>query len=135
MIIYDLKCSQGHTFEGWFKGRDEFDTESAFGRLTCPVCGVPEVDIVPSGGHISRSAPERSGHRQAPEHSKTKLLMEYIEKNFDNVGPKFAEEAIKIHFGEIDARNIRGTMTVEEEQDLQDEGIGYWKVPFPKFQS
>jgi hypothetical protein len=133
MIVFDMQCSDGHTFEGWFKGRDEIDRERKAGRLTCPVCGSQEVQVLLSGGHISKAAagPETSLRGS----SMTKVLNDYIEKNFDNVGHQFAEEAIKMHFGEIDPKNIRGTMTDEEEKDLLEEGIEYIKIPFPKLQS
>jgi hypothetical protein len=51
------------------------------------------------------------------------------------IGPGFAEEALKMHFEEIDHRNIRGTMTDDEEKELQDEGVEYIKVPVRKFSS
>jgi hypothetical protein len=137
MIVYDLKCTQGHTFEGWFRGREELENEISSGRLNCPMCGDVEVTVLLTGGHISRSNPDKGNREQGKPagHSKSLSLLQYIERNFDNVGPRFAEEAIKIHFGEIDAKNIRGTMTEEEEKDLQEEGVEYMKVPLPKFQS
>ncbi len=133
MIVFDMQCSDGHTFEGWFKGRDDVDRERKAGRLTCPVCGGTDVQILPSGGHISKAAagPDTAGKGT----SITKVLTDYIEKNFDDVGTQFAEEAIKMHFGEVDPKNIRGTMTDDEEKDLQEEGIDYLKIPVPKLQS
>lgn len=46
-----------------------------------------------------------------------------------DVGEKFPEEARKIHYGEQEARGLRGTATVQEAQSLIDEGIDI--VPFP----
>ena len=138
MIIFDLKCSDGHTFEGWFKGREELDGERSSGRLSCPVCGGQEIAVLPTGGHLTRSSrTDRTDEEQRhpPRQSGVKSFLDFLEKNFDNVGPRFAEEAAKIHFGEIDPKNIHGTMTPEEEQDLQEEGVDYMKVPIPKFQS
>ncbi len=133
MIVFDMQCSDGHTFEGWFKGREEIDRERKAGRLTCPVCGGQEVHVLPSGGHISKVAAGPDTSSRGP--STAKALADYIEKNFDNVGPQFAEEAIKMHFGETDPKNIRGTMSEEEEKDLQEEGVDYIKIPVPKLQS
>ena len=58
-------------------------------------------------------------------------VAEYVEKNFDNVGPDFAKEAIKMHFGVSESRNIRGTSTLEEEKKLREEGIQFFKIPLP----
>ncbi|UCF89602.1 MAG: DUF1178 family protein, partial [bacterium] len=52
-----------------------------------------------------------------------------------NVGNRFAEEAVKMHLGESEQRNIRGTLTSEEEQSLVEDGIEFYKVPVPKFDS
>lgn len=57
------------------------------------------------------------------------LLQKIVHTNFDDVGNHFAEEAKKIHYGEVEERNIRGTATAEEVTELQAEGIS--AVPFP----
>ena len=36
MIRYQLRCSRGHGFEGWFRGSDAFADEVQ--RLACPIC-------------------------------------------------------------------------------------------------
>ena len=132
MIIYDLKCARDHKFEGWFKSREEYDREKGAGRLSCPMCGDSEITLLPAGGHVS--VKERSATYDKQKHF-VQALTEYVEKNFDNVGAGFAEEALKMHFDEVDHRNIRGTMTDEEEKELQEEGVDYLKVPMRKFSS
>ena len=52
-----------------------------------------------------------------------RALREEVEKNFDHVGDTFAEEAKKIHYGEVDHRNIYGEMTPDESAELHEEGI------------
>ena len=133
MIIYDLTCSNEHRFEGWFKGIEEFDEERHSGRLNCPLCGDQEISLLPSGGHFAKA--EKRSRPRSTGSSLTKAVQDYLERNFDNVGPGFAEEAIRIHLGEIDPRNIRGTMTPEEEKDLQEEGVEYHRIPLLKLQS
>jgi len=132
MIIYDLQCGQEHRFEGWFKSREEYDRENEARRLSCPLCGDSRITLLPAGGHVS--VKERSV--QHNKHKKfMKAVTEFVEKNFENVGPKFADEALRMHFEEIEHRNIRGTMTDEEERELQEEGVEYLKVPVRKFSS
>jgi hypothetical protein len=132
MIIYDLQCTHEHQFEGWFKSREEYDRENEAGRLSCPICGDSQVNILPAGGHVS--VKERSANYDNQKQF-VRAVTEYVEKNFDNVGPGFAQEALKMHFEEVDYRNIRGTMTHDEEKELQDEGVEYLKVPVRKFSS
>lgn len=132
MIIYDLQCTVGHTFEGWFKSKDEFDREKDAGRLSCPVCGGGEVRLIPSGGHTpGKEKPPQA--RNGPVFVKT--LTKFVEENFKDVGDRFADEATKMHYGEIDHRNIRGTMTGEEEKTLREEGVQYLKIPMIKYDS
>jgi hypothetical protein len=59
-------------------------------------------------------------------------VIDYIKKNFDDVGTDFAKEALKMHYGVTDKRNIKGSATAEEEKTLKDEGIEFVKLPFPK---
>jgi hypothetical protein len=45
------------------------------------------------------------------------------------VGADFYKEALKIHSGEAENRNIKGTATTEEEVILKEEGVPFFKVP------
>ena len=54
-----------------------------------------------------------------------------IEKNFENVGEKFPEEARRIHYGEIEARGIRGKANADERRALLEEGIEVMSLPMP----
>jgi len=58
-------------------------------------------------------------------------IVEYVTENFDDVGSDFAREALKIHYGAVEPRNIRGVSTRAEEKMLQDEGVDYVKFPMP----
>ena len=61
-----------------------------------------------------------------------KEIVDYVDKNFDDVGTEFATEALKMHYNVIEKRNIKGSATVQEEKILKEEGIGFFKIPFPK---
>ena len=94
--------------------------------------------MVPSSIAIMARDIKSSGRGHNKELSLPKALKvfhEYIENNFDNVGDKFAEVALKIHRGEEEGRNIRGTTTESEEVTLKDEGVQFFKIPMPKFDS
>ena len=58
-------------------------------------------------------------------------FIEFLDKNFENVGSNFAKEALKIHYGVSEKRNIRGTSTIEEEKMLEKEEIQFYKIPIP----
>ncbi|MHB8771946.1 MAG: DUF1178 family protein [Syntrophales bacterium] len=136
MIIYDLKCPQGHKFEGWFKDRGAFERQSKNALIACPVCGSTDAVMIPSSVAIRGREGRSSGERRQAGVSPGKIVrefQEYINKNFDDVGEKFAEVALRIHRGEEDGRNIRGTTTQPEEESLRDEGVQFIKFALPEF--
>jgi hypothetical protein len=51
------------------------------------------------------------------------------------VGNKFAETALKIHYGDEEKRNIKGTSTPQEEENLKEEGVQFIKISLPKMDS
>ena len=57
-------------------------------------------------------------------------LRQKITKNCRNVGDRFAEEARKIHNGELEAEGIYGKATHEEREALKDEGIEIFDMPW-----
>jgi len=63
------------------------------------------------------------------------MINDFVTKNFDDVGSRFAEVALKIHRGEEQRRNIRGVTTDKEEETLREEGVEFMKIPVPKFDS
>lgn len=154
MIVFDLKCENGHTFEAWFKGSAAYDEQCEAGAIACPMCGDVQVTKAPMAPNIATrkadaptpetgpkepvSAPaDLSGttHMLEPKMELFRQAMEqvreHVEENFDYVGNKFAEEARKIHYGETDARPIYGEATSDESRELRDEGVDVVALPFP----
>ncbi|MEK9647438.1 MAG: DUF1178 family protein, partial [Alphaproteobacteria bacterium] len=59
-------------------------------------------------------------------------MKKHIEENSDYVGDKFPEEARKIHYGETEVRAIHGEATPEEAAELNEEGVTFHRIPWPK---
>ncbi len=129
MIIYDLICAQGHGFEGWFDDAEEYEKQHRTGALTCPVCGSAEVHKVPSASHISLKRDAMVPDEQVRNRELLKRVHEHVERNYEDVGAKFAEEARKMHYGEQEQRNIRGAATWSEFTELREEGIEVLPLP------
>lgn len=138
MIIYDIKCENGHKFEGWFKDRQAWIEQNARKLVCCPVCNSSNVDITPSSiaimGKVSKTADTPHVIEKSPGQA-IQSLHQYIAENFEDVGNKFAEVALKIHYGDEEKRNIRGTTTPQEEVNLKEEGVSFIKIPLPKMDS
>jgi hypothetical protein len=56
-------------------------------------------------------------------------LRKYVQDNADYVGPRFPEEARKIHYGETENRHIYGEATIDEARELIDEGVDVAPLP------
>ncbi|HVU19243.1 MAG TPA: DUF1178 family protein [Rhizomicrobium sp.] len=130
MIVYNLRCKNSHEFEGWFKDSSAFDAQAGSGKLVCPICNSRKVEK-------AIMAPSVSGTKKnvsAPEEMRRMRqfmtgLRKHVLENAENVGKNFAEEARKIHYGEIAERPIYGDATVEEAMELVEEGIDVAPLP------
>jgi hypothetical protein len=135
MIAYDLQCGNGHAFEGWFEDSAAFSAQKKKGLIACPVCNDTNIVKLPSRFAIKSSSgfkPKETGPQQERAWAQLgKQVVEFVEKNFDNVGCQFASEALKIHYGVTEPRNIRGVSTQAEEKLLEQEGVQFIKIPVP----
>ncbi len=136
MIAFDLQCANDHTFEGWFEDNHAYEEQKKKGMITCPVCNDSRVEKILSPFAIRSSSVPAKTNRQREDHmdvivEASQKIVEYVEKNFDNVGADFAKEALKIHYGVTEPRNIRGVSTESEEKTLKSEGIEFYKIPLP----
>jgi hypothetical protein len=135
MIAFDLECSKGHQFEGWFNSLQSFEEQKAKKLISCPQCHDTKIKKVlsPVAMKTSSSAERDEGAAfSVDDHFLAAKIIDYIHKNFDDVGPNFTKEALKIHHGVAEKRNIKGSATTEEENILKDEGVEFFKIPVPK---
>jgi hypothetical protein len=133
VIAFDLFCSNGHKFECWFKDSASFEEQKSSGCITCPICDDNQIEKAFSPFRIKKDGGK---HREAMDPQQTRqalqLVKDYIDKHFEDVGADFYKEALKIHYGEAEERNIKGTATPEEEIILKEEGVQFLKVPIIK---
>lgn len=133
MIAYDLICANGHTFEGWFEDAKAYEKQKKNGLVACPLCHDADVCRRPSTFAIkSRPMPKAPAPDAAGLKALGRQLVDFVDKHFDNVGPDFAKEALKIHYGAAEPRNIRGVSTKQEEETLREEGVDFVKLPLPR---
>lgn len=132
MIIYDLRCTHNHQFEGWFKTSDDFRSQIEGKLLNCPVCGSPEVTKLPTASRINRHSSAKDSSADEPVNPEQLLLEkihDYVDSNYVDVGSEFPEQARKIHYGEVESAPIRGTATQDEARELNEEGVDIISLP------
>jgi hypothetical protein len=157
VIHYQLRCEDGHEFDGWFKDSGNFEKQAKRGLITCPICAGTKVDRALMAPRVARrgqviehepaprvaeaaplaAAPSVPAPMQAaggviPDQMRALLhkLRSEVEKNCDYVGSDFAKEARKIHRGEAAPRGIYGESTEAEAEELADDGIGVARIPW-----
>ena len=157
MIVFDLHCREdGTRFEGWFRSSEDFQDQRQNGLLVCPNCGGDQVEkavMAPAVGRkgnqqLARPLPERrpvvdpgqdaAVATMAPLSDETKkalvAMAEIQRKVLEKsrwVGGKFADEARSMHYGENEAQPIHGETSIEEAEQLIEEGIEIAALPFP----
>lgn len=159
MIKYQLICDQNHEFEGWFQASSAFNEQAAKGLLRCPLCDsdqvkralmtpnlaspkrrsrgdLPIADSVPTS---ENPTPPKNAHSSVKSEkmkefgaafAELRRLQQKITNECRDVGNNFAEEARKIHYGEVEAEGIYGQTTHEERDALEDEGIDVLDMPW-----
>ncbi|MFT4192999.1 MAG: DUF1178 family protein [Comamonas sp.] len=156
MKVLDLQCSQLHVFEGWFGSDADFHAQCARGLVTCPMCGDAAVQRKISAPRLARKSNAQpaarvggqdggppSAREPGPEQEGASDLLrlhqaaylravQHVLQHTEDVGRRFAEEARRIHYGETEARGIRGQATPQEKAALADEGIEVASLPLPK---
>jgi hypothetical protein len=139
--VFDLQCEHGHVFEGWFASHEDYDSQQDRGLIACPVCHSPQISKRLSAprlnvAHLQAQQPAAKP-AEVPNDATClaniqaavlKQVREWV-RNADNVGKRFAEEARRIHQGEVAERPIRGIATPEERLALVEEGIEIVTLP------
>jgi hypothetical protein len=140
MKVLNLRCSNGHGFEGWFASEEDYQSQNGRGLVECPLCADRVVSRMPSAPRLNlsgarESAPGPAEPSPAPAkpdvHALWLQAVRHVLANTEDVGPRFAEEARRIHYGESEQRNIRGQASAEEAQALEEEGIEIAVLPVP----
>ena len=131
MILFRLRCTHGHEFEAWFRDGDGFEAQQKAGEIACPDCSDTLVEKAVMAPRLGRSR-EATLPAMSPTQFRAALitLRRQIESNCDYVGSRFAEEARRIHNGEVDSHGIYGEATEDESRELADEGISFGRIPW-----
>jgi hypothetical protein len=135
MILFDLKCGEGHVFEAWFRNSGAYDAQAAAREIACPICGDIRIAKAPMAPRIGKSRQEvekteTAAQRRAEVMRDLVELRRKVEENCDYVGDRFAEEARRIHYGEVEERGIYGEATEAETTELKEEGIEVGRIPW-----
>ncbi|TGX52131.1 DUF1178 family protein [Sphingomonas gei] len=136
MIVFDLRCGEGHVFEAWFGSSASYAEQQAAGLVACPVCQSDDVTKavmapnIGAKGNRGTATPAPTPAAGAPPPEVVKAAMEMIASaqakmlaKSQWVGAAFADKARAMHLGEEPNAQIHGQATAEQAQELVDEGV------------
>lgn len=134
MIQYSLVCENDHKFDAWFASASAYDSQSKRGIVTCPICDTRQVEKALMAPAVSRAGSERVslaiGHPQHEQiRAALRAMRDKVMSEADYVGDRFAEEARKIHFKDVESRGIYGEATADEVAALVEEGVDFMPLP------
>jgi len=148
MIRYRLKCKKGHQFDAWFASSVAYERQAKGKQLSCAKCGSTQVSKALMAPKLTKRAAAKEGaakeaarareaakpetHRLAAHGelmAAMRKLRAEIEAKSEYVGPRFPDEARKIHYEEAPARGIHGEATADEAKALSEEGIEFFPLP------
>jgi len=121
---------------GRSRSRGEETTASTAAPTAVPTAAstskTPASNASVSGAPVSGATTKamREVEQSAKMRRALQELRRQVEESFDYVGPEFAEEARKIHYGETDERPIYGETSEEEAEALEEEGVSVSRIPW-----
>lgn len=146
MKVFNLHCSQGHVFEGWFESEDSFRYQAANALLECPICGSTGIEKGLSAPRLNLGAQNVSREKQDIAAVQTEdtanaklravqaawlMASREIAAQTEDVGARFTEEALQMHYGELPSRPIRGQASPQQVENLLDEGVPVLPLVLP----
>ena len=137
MKVIDLRCHNGHGFEGWFASDDDFLDQNSRQLIACPLCDDNVIVRLPSAPRLNLSgAREPASAASTPQpqfdaQAQWMKMVRHVLAHTEDVGVRFADEARRIHYRDAAERGIRGQATPDEREALRDEGIDVMPLPVP----
>jgi len=132
MIKYNLKCKNNHEFESWFSNSKEYEKLKNKNFIECVVCKSKSISkSIMSPKVLSFQSNDKKKQKELTKVKRDLLkVRKFVEKNFEFVGENFTREIKNIYYDKKKSRNIYGTTTHSEREELKDEGIDTISVPW-----
>ena len=132
MIKYNLTCECGNSFESWFANSSEYDSLFRKKLVKCIYCDSSSVKKTVMAPRLTRKSNQISKKTKLQRRIKKQLVdfKKYIEKNCEDVGERFPQEARNIHYDKKTSKGIYGKATPEETSELIEEGIDIYTLPW-----
>ena len=112
MIKYLLKCKRKHEFESWFSNSKEFEKLKKKNLIECIFCNSKEVE------------------KSIKIKKDLQKIQNFVKKNFEFVGDEFTRKVREIYYDNKKSKNIYGTVSPKDKEELENEGIELSSIPW-----
>ncbi len=135
MIKYNLKCENNHEFESWFSDSKDFDKLKKKNLIECIFCQTKKVEksiMAPRVANLKLQNNQKKIPQLKIKKFKKDLqnLRKFVEKNFEYVDNNFANKVREVYYDKKSKKNIYGSTTEEEREELKEEGIDLMSIPW-----
>ena len=135
MIKYNLKCKNNHEFESWFSDSKDFDKLKKKNLIECIFCQTKKVEksiMAPRVANLKLQDKQKKIPQLKIKKFKKDLqnLRKFVEKNFEYVDNNFANKVREVYYDKKSKKNIYGSTTEEEREELKEEGIDLMSIPW-----
>lgn len=145
MIVFDLRCTDGHVFEAWFGSSAAYESQRAGGLLACPICGGSEVEkavmapnVAAKGNRRTEVAASTKSGAPEPTREMVRAVLAKIAEaqaasleRSEWVGSNFASRARAMHDGDEASVSIHGQATPDEARELVEDGVAVLPLLVP----
>ena len=135
MIKYNLKCKNEHEFESWFSNSAEFEKLNNKNLLECIYCSSKKIKksimspMISSSKNYYHQIKITDGELKNEKNNLIKLR-NFVEKNFEYVEKDFTKKVREIFYDKKNNKAIYGKATPEEKEELSEEGINLFSIPW-----
>jgi hypothetical protein len=134
MIKYLLKCNNKHEFESWFLDSMEYEKLKKKKLIECIFCKSLKIDksiMSPNiVGKKSKNVNKFNDEEFIKIKKELKKMKKFVKKNFKFVGDDFPREVRDIYYNNKKDKNIYGTVSSKEKEELNEEGIELASIPW-----
>ena len=123
-----------HEFESWFSSSIEYEKLKKKNLIECIFCKSTKIEKSIMSPNIVGKKDKVDNRFDSKEFIKIKKniqkIKKFVEKNFEFVGDKFTREVREIYYDNKKNKNIYGTASSKEREELEAEGIELTSIPW-----
>ena len=125
-----------HEFESWFSSSIEYEQLKKKNLIECIFCKSTKIEKSIMSPNIVGKKDKIDNRFDSKEFIRIKKniqkIKKFVEKNFEFVGDKFTREVREIYYNNKKNKNIYGTVSSKEKEELEAEGIELTSIPWIK---